>query len=98
MKGTHEISALHASKRHKDWVITKAATVGIKNWFKRQQSPLSSSVQEDRLLYSSASDMMAVKHKTNKNAVKAATPMPLVVVAVSTKSLKLLGTLHTEDS
>ncbi len=41
--------------------------------------------------------MMAVKHKTAKNAVKAAAPAPLAVVAVSTKSLKLLGTSHSED-
>jgi hypothetical protein len=41
---------------------------------------------------------MAVKHNTKsanaKNAVKAAAPAPLAVVAVSTKSLKLLGTSH----
>jgi hypothetical protein len=45
--------------------------------------------------------MMAVKHNMKsanaKNAVKAAAPAPLAVVAVSTKSLKLLGTLHLED-
>jgi hypothetical protein len=40
---------------------------------------------------------MAVKHKTAKNAVKAAASAPLAVVAVSTKSLKLHGTLHSED-
>ena len=40
---------------------------------------------------------MAVKHKTAKNAMKAAAPAPLVVVVVSTKSLKLLGTLHSEN-
>ncbi len=45
--------------------ITEAATVGIENWFKRGQLPLSSSVQENKLLYSSASDIMAVKHNTN---------------------------------
>ncbi len=78
-------------------VITKAATVVIENWFERGQSPLSSSVREDRLLYSSASDMMAVKHKTTKNTVKTSAPVPLVVVATSTKSLKLLGTSHLED-
>ena len=33
-------------------VITKAATVGIKNWFKRGQLPLSSSEQEKKLLNS----------------------------------------------
>ncbi len=69
----------------------------IKNWFKRGQLPLSSSVQEDRLLYSSASDMMTVKYKTAKNAMKAAAPAPLAVVAMSTKSLKLLGTSHSEN-
>ncbi len=78
--------------------ITEAATVGIKNWFERGQLHLFSSVREDRLLCSSASDMMAVKQKTTKNAVKAAAPAPLAVVAVSTKSLKLLGTSHKEDS
>jgi hypothetical protein len=41
--------------------------------------------------------MMAVKHKTAKNAMKAAAPAPLAVVAVSTKSLKLLGTSHSEN-
>ncbi len=41
--------------------------------------------------------MMSIKHKTAKNAVKAAAPAPLAVVAVSTKSLKLLGTSHLED-
>jgi hypothetical protein len=29
--------------------ITKAATVGIKSWFKRGQLPLSSSMQENKL-------------------------------------------------
>jgi hypothetical protein len=42
--------------------------------------------------------MMAVKHKTAKNTVKAAAPVPLAVVAMSTKSLKLLSTSHSEDS
>ncbi len=45
--------------------------------------------------------MITVKHNTKranaKNSVKAAAPAPLAVVAVSTKSLKLLGTLHLED-
>ncbi len=77
--------------------ITEAATVGIENWFKRGRLPFSSSVQEDRLSYSSASDMMAIKHKTAKNAMKAAAPAPLAVVAVSTNSLKLLGTSHSEN-
>ncbi len=58
---------------------------------------MSSSVQEDRLSYFSASDMMAIKHQTPKNAVRAAAPAPLAVVAVSTKSFKLLGTPHLED-
>ncbi len=78
--------------------ITKAATVGIENWFERGQLPLSSSVWEDRLSYFSASDMMAFKHKTAKIAVKAAAPASLAVVAVSKKSLQLLSTLHLEDS
>ncbi len=77
--------------------ITEAATVGIENWFKRGQLPLSSSMQEDRLSYSSANDMMAIKHKTTKNAMKAAAPLPLAVVAVATKSFKLLGTSHSEN-
>ncbi len=83
--------------------ITEAATVGIENWFKRGQLPLSSSVRENKLLYSSASGIMAVKHnKKNsnaktKNAVKAAAPAPLAVVAVSTKSLKLLSSLHSSE-
>ncbi len=69
--------------------ITEAATVGIKNWFERGQLPLSSSsVWENKLLYSSASNMMAIKHNTKsantKNTVKAAAPTPLAVVAVST--------------
>ena len=44
--------------------ITKAAT-GMENWFVRGQLPLSFSVQENKLLYSSASNMMAVKHNTS---------------------------------
>jgi hypothetical protein len=83
--------------------ITEATTVGIKNWFKRGQLPLSSSVRENKLFYSSANDIMAVKHNTKnangKNAVKAAAPAPLAVVAMSTKSLKLCSTSHSsEDS
>ncbi len=81
--------------------ITEAATVGIKNWSKKGQLPLSSSVLGNKLLYSSASDIMAVKHNTiranTKNALKAAAPVPLAVVAVSRKSLKLLGTLHLSE-
>ncbi len=77
--------------------------MGIKSWFKRGQLPLSSSMQENKLLYTSASDIMAVKHNTKKantkNAVKAAAPASLAVVAMSTKSLKLRSTLHSsEDS
>jgi hypothetical protein len=79
--------------------ITKAAT-GMENWFERGQLPLSSSMQEKKLLYSSAGSMMAVKHNTKsantKNAVKVAALAPLAVEAVSTKFLKLLGTLHLE--
>ncbi len=82
-------------------VITKAATVGIENWFQRGRLPLSSSVRENKLSYSSASDMITIKRSTKsanaKNAMKAAALAPLAVVAVSTKSLKLLGTLHLED-
>jgi hypothetical protein len=83
--------------------ITKVATVGTENWFKRGQLPLSSSVQKNKLLFYSASDTMAVKHNTKnanaKNAVKAAALALLVVVAVSTNSLKLLSSLHlSEDS
>jgi hypothetical protein len=80
--------------------ITKVAT-GMENWFERVQLPLSSSVQENKLLYSSASNMMAVKHNTKstntKNTVKVAALVPLAVVAVSKKSLKLLGNSHSED-
>ncbi len=82
--------------------ITKAATVGIKNWLKRGQWPLSSSVWENKPLYSSVSDIMAVNHNTknanSKNTVKAAAPTPLAVVAVSTKSLKLLSTSHLSEN
>ncbi len=82
--------------------ITEATTVGIENWFKRGQLTLSSSVQENKLLYSSSSHMKAIKHNTKiaitKNALKAAAPVQLAVVAVSTKSLKLLSTLYSEDS
>jgi hypothetical protein len=49
---------------------------GLRTGFERGQLPLSSSVQENKLSYSSASDMMTVKHNTKKantkNAVKAA--------------------------
>jgi hypothetical protein len=80
--------------------ITKTAT-GMENWFKRSQSPLSLSMQEKKLLYSSASNTMAVNHNMKsaniKNAVKAAALAPLAVVAVCMKSLKLLGTTHLED-
>jgi hypothetical protein len=58
-------------------------------------------MRENKLLYSSASNMMTVKHNTKsantKNAMKAAALALLAVVAMSTKSLKLLGTLHSED-
>jgi hypothetical protein len=58
-------------------------------------------MQENKLLYSSASNMMTVKHNEKsanaKNAMKAAALAPLAVVAMSMKSLKLLGTLHLED-
>ncbi len=71
--------------------ITKAAT-GMENWFKRGQSPLSSSVQENKLLYFSASNMMAAKHNTKcvsaKNAVKVAAVALLAVKAMSIKLLK----------
>ncbi len=56
---------------------------------------------EDKLLHSSASNMMAVKQNTKstnaKNVVKVAAPVLLAVVNVSTKSLKLLGTSHLKD-
>jgi hypothetical protein len=70
--------------------ITEAATVGIKNWFEREQLPfVLLYVGGNKLLYSSASNMMAVKHNiksTNaKNTVEAAAPVPLAVVAMSTK-------------
>ncbi len=101
MKGAHEISALHESSATATGCITKAATVGIKNWFEREKLPLSSSVWENKLSYSSTSNMMAIKHNAKsantKKTMKASAPVPLAVVAVSTKSLKLLGTLHSED-
>ncbi len=62
---------------------------------------MSSSVRENKLSYSSASDMITVKHNTKsanaKNAMKVAALAPLAVVVMSVKSLKLLGTLHLED-
>jgi hypothetical protein len=74
---------------------------GLRTGFERRQLPLSSSVRENKLSYSSASDMMTVKNKTKsaniKNAMKAAALALLAVVAVSMKSLKLLSTLHLED-
>ncbi len=80
--------------------ITKAAT-GMENCFERGQLPLSFSVQENKLLISSARNMLAVKHNTKSananNAKEAAAMAPLAVVAVSTKSLKLLGTSHLES-
>jgi hypothetical protein len=55
--------------------ITEAVRVRIKNWFERGLLPLFSSVWENKLSYSSASNMMAVKQNTNsantKNAMKA---------------------------
>ncbi len=74
---------------------------GSRTGFERGQLPLSFSMWENKLSYSSASNMMTVKHYTKsantKNAMKAAALAPLAVVAVSTKSLKLLGTLHSKD-
>jgi hypothetical protein len=56
-------------------------------------------MRENKLSYSSASNMMTVKHNKKsanaKNAMKAAALAPLAVVVVSTKLLKLLGTLHS---
>ncbi len=75
--------------------------MGIKNLFERGQLPLYSSMQENKLSFSSASNMMAIKHNTksakSKDTMKVAAPAPLAVVAVPTKSLKLLGTSHLED-
>ncbi len=54
--------------------ITNTAT-GIENWFERGQSPLSFSVQENKLSKSSARNMMAIKHNTksaNANNAKEA--------------------------
>ncbi len=72
----------------------------MENWFESGQSPLSFSVQENKVLYSLASNMMAVKHNTRStntnNAKEAAALAPLAVVAMSTKSLKLLSTSHLE--
>jgi hypothetical protein len=101
MKGAREISALHKSKRHSNWVHHQGSHSGYQELVKRGQMLLSFSVQENKLMYSSASDMMAIKHNTTsanaKNAMKAAAPAPLLVVAVSMKSLQLLGTWHLED-
>ncbi len=55
--------------------ITEAVTVRIKNWFERGLLPLSSSMRQNKLFYSSSSNMMAIKHNTksanSKNAMKA---------------------------
>jgi hypothetical protein len=80
--------------------ITKKAATGTKNWFERGQLPLSFSVQKNKLLYSSARNMTAIKHNMKSayanNTKEAAALAPLAVMAMSTKSLKLLGTLHLE--
>jgi hypothetical protein len=52
--------------------ITEAVRVRIKNWFERGLLPLSSSVRENKLSYSSASNMMAVKQNTNSTNTKIA--------------------------
>jgi hypothetical protein len=58
-------------------------------------------VWENKLSYSSASDMMTVKHNPKsanaKNAMKVAALALLAVVAMFTQFLKLLVTLHLED-
>ncbi len=75
----------------------RQAQWGLRTGFEKGQLPLSSSVRENKLLYSSASNMMTVKHNkksTNaKNDVKAAALALLAVVAMSTKSL-MLGEIH----
>jgi hypothetical protein len=90
MKGAREISALHEASATAIGGITKAATWGSRT-----------GLREDNRSFL-ASNMMAVKHNAKsaiaKNTVKAAALVPLAVAAVSTKSLKLLSTLHSEDS
>ncbi len=69
MKGACEISTLHESERNGNrGGITKAAT-GMENWFERGQLPLSFSMQENKLSYSSASNMMAIKHNTKSKPI-----------------------------
>ncbi len=82
--GAREISTLHEIKRHGDQGHHRGSHSGNETWFKRGKLPLSSSAWENKLLYSSASDTMAVKHNTKnanaKNAVKVAAPVPLAGV------------------
>ncbi len=62
---------------------------------------MSSFAWANKLSNSSPSNMIAIKHNTKsanaKNAMKAAALMPLAVVPVFMKSLKLLSTFHSED-
>ncbi len=77
--------------------ITVAATVGIKNCFKRGQSPLSSSVWETNSCILQPATWWA-----SSTIQKAPTPrmpwrrQPRRCWAWSTKSLQLLGTSHSE--
>jgi hypothetical protein len=58
--------------------IAEAAT-GMEKWFKRGLLPLSSSVQENKLSYFKASNMMAIKSNSKSTNAKKA---PLTMVAV----------------
>ncbi len=83
-------------------VIIKAATVGIKIWFQERTIALvllHAGEQQALVFFSQRHDDHQAQYKNanTKNAVKAAALALLGVVAVSTKSLKLLGTLHLED-
>jgi hypothetical protein len=61
MMGAREISTLHEIKRHGN----QRHHQGIHSEDQELvQKPLSSSVRENKLLYSSASDIMVVKHNT----------------------------------
>jgi hypothetical protein len=93
---SREISTLHEIKRHGNKGHHWGSHSGDQELV--QERTIALVLLWNKLLYSSASDTMAVKHNTKnanaKNTVKAAAPAPLAVVAVSTNSLKLLSTSH----
>jgi hypothetical protein len=98
MMGAREISTHHETKCHGSQGHHQGSHSGDQELVQERTIALVLSTQENKLLYSSASDIMAVKHNTKyantKNAVKAAALALLAVVAVSVKALKLLSTLH----